>query len=54
MHDEVTVVIPGAVNSTQVDSNCSVSDLETIDDLMPKIKKIYEKHIKNDVHHRWN
>ena len=54
MHDEVTVVIPGAVNSTQVDSNCSVSDLETIDDLMPKIKKIYEKYIKNDVHHRWN
>ena len=54
MHDAVSVVIPGAVNSKQVESNCEVSDLENIDDKMPLIKKIYDDLIKEDVHNRWN
>ncbi len=54
MHDAVSVVIPGAVNSKQVESNCEVSDLENIDDKMPLIKKIYDDIIKEDVHNRWN
>ena len=54
MHDAVKVVIPGAVNSKQVENNCEVSELENIDDKMPLIKKIYDDFIKKDVHHRWN
>ncbi len=54
MHDAVSVVIPGAINSNQVQSNCEASDLQNIDDKMPLIKKIYDELIKDDVHHRWN
>ena len=53
MHQEVTVVIPGAINSYQVKQNTDVSEKETISDLMPEIKTIFEKYIKDDVDHRW-
>ena len=36
MHDEVSVVIPGATNKTQVEMNTLASDLEIINHLMPK------------------
>lgn len=54
MHDAVTVVIPGAINSLQVENNCLVSGLKDIDEQMSEIKKIYEDYIKKDVHHKWN
>ena len=54
MHEDVTVVIPGAVNSKQVKTNCTASELESIDDIMPEIRKIYEQYIKDDVHEKWN
>ena len=53
MHQEVTVVIPGAINSSQVKQNTDVSEKEIITDLMPEIKTIFEKYIKDDVDHRW-
>ena len=53
MHQEITVVIPGAINSIQVKENTDVSKKKSINDIMPEIKSIYEKYIKNDVHHRW-
>jgi len=53
MHDAVTVVIPGAVNKSQVQMNAKVSDLEEISDLLPKINSIYDKLIKPQVHNRW-
>ena len=53
MHDDVTVVIPGAINDKQVQMNASASDLNSISDLLPEIKSIYEKLIKPDVHNRW-
>ena len=53
MHDDVTVVIPGAINDKQVQMNASASDLNSISDLLPEIKSIYEKFIKPDVHNRW-
>ena len=46
MHDAVSVVIPGAINSNQIQSNCEASDLQNIDDKMPLIKKIYDELIK--------
>jgi aryl-alcohol dehydrogenase-like predicted oxidoreductase len=53
MHDEVSVVIPGATNKTQVEMNTLATDLESISHLMPKINSIYDELIKPDVHNRW-
>lgn len=52
-HPEVSVVIPGAINSKQVKNNCLVSDLPSINEIMPKIRIIYDNLIKKDVHDRW-
>lgn len=54
MHEAVTVVIPGAINPTQVENNCAVSNLKSIETEMSKIREIYDEYIKNDVHHKWN
>ena len=53
MHDTVSVVIPGAVNKSQVQMNANVSDLEDISYLLPKINSIYDELIKPEVHNRW-
>ena len=53
MHDEVSVVIPGATNTLQAEMNTKSSDLENIHEIMPEIKKIYENLIKPEVHNKW-
>jgi aryl-alcohol dehydrogenase-like predicted oxidoreductase len=53
MYDAVSVVIPGAVNKSQVQMNANVSDLEDISYLLLKINSIYDKLIKPEVHNRW-
>jgi aryl-alcohol dehydrogenase-like predicted oxidoreductase len=53
-HEEVSVVIPGAINKSQVEANVNVSKLESISvDLMNNIKSVYDKLIKTDVHNKW-
>ena len=47
------MVIPGAVNQKQVEQNTNVSEMDEIIHLFPKIKSIYDKYIKKDVHHLW-
>ena len=53
MHDAVSVVIPGAINQSQVIKNANSSKLDDISILSEKIFSIYKKMIKPDVHHRW-
>ena len=53
MHKEVTVAIPGAKNSSQVQTNVHASELEDISSLMPKINSIYDEFIKPAVQNRW-
>jgi aryl-alcohol dehydrogenase-like predicted oxidoreductase len=53
MHDEVSVVIPGSTNKSQVQMNVQAADLEDISSLLPKINSIYDELIKSDVHDRW-
>jgi len=53
MHQEVSVVIPGAKNKLQASNNVKASDLNDIDSLMSKINSIYDEMIKEDIHHRW-
>jgi len=53
MHKEVTVVIPGAKNKEQAESNVLASDKENISEIVLNINKIYEDLIKSDVQDRW-
>ena len=53
MHEAVSVIIPGAVNQSQVLMNANTSELNEISNLMQKINIIYEELIKPDVHNRW-
>ena len=53
MHDEVSVVIPGAKNSDQALNNISASSLPNIDYLMKNIEDIYNKYLKKDIHPGW-
>ncbi len=53
MHDEVSAVIPGAKNKSQVQMNVQASDLKDISSLLPIINSIYDDLIKPDVHNRW-
>ena len=52
-YDAVTVVIPGATDKKHVKKNCRASDLDDISEIIPKIKEVYEKLIKQDVHKKW-
>ena len=53
MHEEVSVVIPGAKNSEQVIKNTLSSSLPNLNDLMEKIEGIYNSYLKNNIHSRW-
>ena len=53
MHQEVTVVIPGAKNKIQSSMNANAVGLDDITSLMPLIRNIYDKYFKDDIHHRW-
>ncbi len=53
MHDEVSVVIPGATNTLQVEMNTKATKLENISEIMPDIQSIYENLIKPEVHSKW-
>ncbi len=53
MHEEVSVVIPGATNTLQVEMNTKASKLENISEIMPDIQSIYENLIKPEVHSKW-
>ncbi|MFB9983880.1 aldo/keto reductase [Mesorhizobium kowhaii] len=54
MFDAVTVVIPGARNPAQAISNAEAAHLAPLSDqLMGKIRDIYDQDIKPYVHQRW-
>ena len=54
MHDAVTVVIPGARNAAQAQSNAAASDLPPLSAAtMSEIRHIYDEQIAPHVHARW-
>jgi aryl-alcohol dehydrogenase-like predicted oxidoreductase len=54
MHDAVSCTIPGAKRPAQVEDNCEASDLPGLSrQVMDRVREIYEKHVKADVHQRW-
>ena len=54
MFPEVSCVIPGAKNITQVEQNLAAANqLPFTENEMAKVKAIYERYIKQEVHQRW-
>lgn len=54
MFEAVTCTIPGAKRPAQVEDNMAVADLPALsEDVMAKVKRIYDKYIKEQVHHYW-
>lgn len=54
MFDAVTVVIPGARNPEQAQSNAAAADLAPLSDsVMTELKRIYDEDIRPHVHARW-
>lgn len=54
MHEAVSCVIPGAKRPSQAASNAAAADLLPIPNgTMSKVREIYERLIKDQVHHLW-
>jgi aryl-alcohol dehydrogenase-like predicted oxidoreductase len=54
MHEAVSCAIPGAKRPEQVADNCAASDLPRLSGkLMRQVQEIYDKYVREDVHHRW-
>jgi aryl-alcohol dehydrogenase-like predicted oxidoreductase len=54
MNDAVSCAIPGAKNINQVEQNISAAALNDLsEETMLKVKEIYDKYIKQQVHHLW-
>jgi aryl-alcohol dehydrogenase-like predicted oxidoreductase len=54
MNDAVCCAIPGAKRPEQVQENCRAADLPRLSrGLMRQVGEIYQRLIRDDVHHRW-
>lgn len=54
MHDAVSTVIPGAKRPQQVDDNTGAADLPPLSvETMEKIRGVYDRTIRAQVHHLW-
>ena len=54
MFDAVTCAIPGAKHPKQVEDNVRAADLPPLSDsAMRKIREIYDRRIRSQVHHLW-
>jgi aryl-alcohol dehydrogenase-like predicted oxidoreductase len=54
MHDAVSCVIPGGRNPAQVEDNCGAANAPRLSrGVMRQVKEIYDRLIRDEVHHRW-
>ncbi len=54
MFDAVSCTIPGAKKTDQVEENINASNFPPLSpETMNEVRKLYEKHIRNVVHHYW-
>jgi len=54
MFDAVTCAIPGAKRPEQVEQNCTAATMPPLsDEIMAKVRAIYDRHIRQLVHHYW-
>jgi aryl-alcohol dehydrogenase-like predicted oxidoreductase len=54
MHPAVSCAIPGAKRTDQVDDNVAAADMPPLsDEVMDRIRRIYYRSIRPEVHHQW-
>jgi aryl-alcohol dehydrogenase-like predicted oxidoreductase len=54
MHDAVTCAIPGAKQPQQAEENCAAADLPALSqETMTAVKRVYDRYVREQVHHRW-
>ncbi len=54
MHPAVSCAIPGAKRTDQVDDNLAAADMPPLsDEVMDRIRRIYDRSIRPEVHHLW-
>ena len=54
MSDAVTCAVPGAKRPAQVEDTLRAADLPALpNETMEKIRKIYDRRIRPDVHAQW-
>jgi aryl-alcohol dehydrogenase-like predicted oxidoreductase len=54
MHLTVSCAIPGCKNPAQVEDNVAAADMSPLsDDVMDRVREIYDGHVRDEVHHRW-
>jgi len=54
MFPAVTCAIPGAKRPSQAEENCAAADFPPLSrETMEKIRELYERHVKQQVHHYW-
>ena len=54
MFPEVTAAIPGAKDARQTEDNVRAADLPPLsDDVMARVREVYDHHVRALVHHRW-
>ena len=54
MHPAVSCAIPGAKRPQQVDDNLAAAQMPPLsDETMQRIREIYDRHVRPEVHHLW-
>jgi len=54
MFDAVTCAIPGAKRPSQAEDNVRAADLPPLSpETMAKVREVYDRYIREQVHHRW-
>jgi aryl-alcohol dehydrogenase-like predicted oxidoreductase len=54
MFPEVTAAIPGARDARQTEDNVRAASLPPLsDDVMARVRAVYDRHVRAQVHHRW-
>ena len=54
MFEAVSCVIPGAKRPSQAEDNVRASELSPFsEDVMEKVRDVYDRYIREQVHHRW-
>jgi aryl-alcohol dehydrogenase-like predicted oxidoreductase len=54
MHPAVSCAIPGGKNPAQVEDNVAAAEMPPLsDEVMDRVREIYDSHVREEVHHRW-
>lgn len=54
MHPAVSCAIPGGKNPSQVEDNVASSEMPPLsDEVMDRVREVYDSYIRTEVHHKW-